>query len=231
MVGGAEAVGALHRSASRLIPGARDGHARLPGARFVRPVVAQIGPMGGRGERLGGALGAAIVQDVKEEGGFTLPSFGTFTVRKITARKALNPRTGEPVKVKAGKRCASSPARTSRGPSSRQAPAEPVRWGQCDDVCRRCRCATGQVGGLPRKEPASRRLPAGTSQLCAGVPEIPTAVETGRGPRAFSPQPLKDRISGAQDHETTPCHERNRGRGLCLARERAALLTVPHHLQ
>ena len=32
-----------------------------------------------------------------------LSSFGTFTVRKTKARKALNPATGEPVKVKAGK--------------------------------------------------------------------------------------------------------------------------------
>jgi DNA-binding protein HU-beta len=46
---------------------------------------------------------AAIVRELKKEGGFTLPSFGTFTVRKTKARKALNPRTGEPVKVKAGK--------------------------------------------------------------------------------------------------------------------------------
>lgn len=46
---------------------------------------------------------AAIVREMKKEGGFTLPSFGTFTVRKTKARKALNPRTGEPVKVKAGK--------------------------------------------------------------------------------------------------------------------------------
>ncbi len=45
----------------------------------------------------------AIVRDLKKEGGFTLPSFGTFTVKKTKARKALNPRTGEPVKVKAGK--------------------------------------------------------------------------------------------------------------------------------
>ena len=45
----------------------------------------------------------AIVREIKKEGGFTLPSFGTFTVRKTKARKALNPRTGEPVKVKAGK--------------------------------------------------------------------------------------------------------------------------------
>jgi DNA-binding protein HU-beta len=46
---------------------------------------------------------AAIVHEMKKEGGFTLPSFGTFSVAKTKARKALNPRTGEPVKVKAGK--------------------------------------------------------------------------------------------------------------------------------
>jgi len=46
---------------------------------------------------------AAIVRELKKEGGFTLPSFGTFRVAKTKARKALNPRTGEPVKVKAGK--------------------------------------------------------------------------------------------------------------------------------
>ena len=40
---------------------------------------------------------------MKKQGGFTLPSFGTFRVAKTKARKALNPRTGEPVKVKAGK--------------------------------------------------------------------------------------------------------------------------------
>ena len=45
----------------------------------------------------------AIVREMKREGGFTLPSFGTFRVTKTKARKALNPRTGEPVKVRAGK--------------------------------------------------------------------------------------------------------------------------------
>jgi DNA-binding protein HU-beta len=50
-----------------------------------------------------GDLLAAIVKELKQNGSFTLPSFGTFTVRKTKARKALNPRTGEPVKVKAGK--------------------------------------------------------------------------------------------------------------------------------
>ena len=45
----------------------------------------------------------AIVKELKSSGGFTLPGFGTFRVAKTKARKALNPRTGEPVKVKAGK--------------------------------------------------------------------------------------------------------------------------------
>ena len=45
----------------------------------------------------------AIVKEMKRTGKFTLPSFGTFTVRKTKARKALNPRTGESVRVKAGK--------------------------------------------------------------------------------------------------------------------------------
>jgi DNA-binding protein HU-beta len=45
----------------------------------------------------------AIVKELKKEGGFTLPSFGTFTVRKTKARKGVNPRSGEPIKVKAGK--------------------------------------------------------------------------------------------------------------------------------
>ena len=45
----------------------------------------------------------AIVTEMKREGSFTLPSFGTFRVARTKAREALNPRTGEPVKVKAGK--------------------------------------------------------------------------------------------------------------------------------
>ncbi len=48
-------------------------------------------------------LVSAIVKEMKKNGGFTLPSFGTFTVRKTKARKGMNPRTGEPVKIKAGK--------------------------------------------------------------------------------------------------------------------------------
>ena len=49
------------------------------------------------------ALLDSIVKELKKSAKFTLPGFGTFTVRKRKARKALNPRTGEPVKVKPGK--------------------------------------------------------------------------------------------------------------------------------
>ena len=45
----------------------------------------------------------AIVKELKKNGKFTLPSFGTFTVKKTKARKGVNPRSGEPIKVKAGK--------------------------------------------------------------------------------------------------------------------------------
>lgn len=53
--------------------------------------------------RAAGDLMTAIVKELKKAGGFTLPSFGTFVVRKTKARKALNPRTGEAIRVKAGK--------------------------------------------------------------------------------------------------------------------------------
>ena len=46
---------------------------------------------------------AAIVGRLKKTGKFTLPSFGTFRVARGKAHAALNPRTGEKVKVKAHK--------------------------------------------------------------------------------------------------------------------------------
>jgi len=58
---------------------------------------------GAAANRAAGDLMAAIVKELKKSGKFTLPSFGTFTVRKTKARKGLNPRTGEAIKVKAGK--------------------------------------------------------------------------------------------------------------------------------
>ncbi len=61
------------------------------------------GLTGTASNRAAGDLMAAIVKELKKNGRFTLPSFGTFIVRKTKARKGLNPRTGEPIKVKAGK--------------------------------------------------------------------------------------------------------------------------------
>jgi DNA-binding protein HU-beta len=43
-----------------------------------------------------------IVKELKKSGKFTLPGFGTFRVQRTRARKALNPRTGAPIRVKAG---------------------------------------------------------------------------------------------------------------------------------
>ena len=58
---------------------------------------------GAAANRAAGFLLDSIVKELKKSGKFTLPSFGTFTVRKTRARKGLNPRTGEAIKVKAGK--------------------------------------------------------------------------------------------------------------------------------
>ena len=45
----------------------------------------------------------AIVAKLKKTGKFTLSSFGTFTVHRTKARKALNPQTGASIRVRAGK--------------------------------------------------------------------------------------------------------------------------------
>src|ERR1700712_5272257 len=71
---------------------------------FLAAVIQESADLTGvAANRAAADLIAAIVKELKTTGGFTLPSFGTFRVVKTKARKALNPRTGEPVKVKAGK--------------------------------------------------------------------------------------------------------------------------------
>ena len=44
-----------------------------------------------------------IVEQLKRDGKFNLPGFGTFTVAKTKAYIGRNPRTGERIEVKAGK--------------------------------------------------------------------------------------------------------------------------------
>ncbi|HVL76518.1 MAG TPA: HU family DNA-binding protein [Noviherbaspirillum sp.] len=44
-----------------------------------------------------------IGTDLKKTGRFAYPSLGTFTVTQRAARKGRNPKTGEPLKIKASK--------------------------------------------------------------------------------------------------------------------------------
>jgi DNA-binding protein HU-beta len=71
---------------------------------FLAEVIqSSAGLTGLAANRAASDLMSAIVRELKKSGRFTLPSFGTFVVRKTKARKGLNPRTGEAIKVKAGK--------------------------------------------------------------------------------------------------------------------------------
>jgi DNA-binding protein HU-beta len=71
---------------------------------FIASVIQEsTGCTGVMATAVAGDLIDAIVGELKKEAGFTLPSFGTFRVVKTKARKGINPRTGEPVKIKAGK--------------------------------------------------------------------------------------------------------------------------------
>ncbi len=71
---------------------------------FIAQVLQESATLTGTAaNRAAGDLMGAIVKEMKKNGKFTLPSFGTFTVKKTKARKGLNPRTGEAIKVKAGK--------------------------------------------------------------------------------------------------------------------------------
>ncbi|MDD2859504.1 MAG: HU family DNA-binding protein [Acidiphilium sp.] len=64
--------------------------------------------------RAAGDLIDAIKSELKTRGKFTLPGFGTFTVQKTKARKAVDPRNGQPVKVEAGKTVRFKPSPTLR---------------------------------------------------------------------------------------------------------------------
>jgi DNA-binding protein HU-beta len=71
---------------------------------FIAQVLQESADLTGTAaNRAAGDLMDAIIKQMRRAGKFTLPSFGTFTVRKTRARKALNPRTGESIRVKSGK--------------------------------------------------------------------------------------------------------------------------------
>ena len=71
---------------------------------FIAQVIQESASLtGAAANRAAGHLMDAIVKELRRSGKFTLPSFGTFIVRKTKARTGMNPRTGESIKVRAGK--------------------------------------------------------------------------------------------------------------------------------
>lgn len=71
--------------------------------RFLTDVIQQSsGLTGVASGKLAAEIIAAIKAEITENGRFSLPDFGSFTVRETPKRSALNPRTGEKVAVKAG---------------------------------------------------------------------------------------------------------------------------------
>ena len=72
--------------------------------KFIAEVIQDsTGISGVAANEAAGDLMDAIVAEMKKNKGFTLPGFGSFKVAKTKARKGVNPRTGEAIKVKAGK--------------------------------------------------------------------------------------------------------------------------------
>jgi len=51
-----------------------------------------------------------MVKVIKKEKRFAVPGFGTFTVRTRKAKTGRNPKTGEPIKIKASKTIGFKPA-------------------------------------------------------------------------------------------------------------------------
>ncbi len=71
--------------------------------KFLTDVIQKHSEMTGvAANRLAADIIAAIKNEITGQGRFSLPDFGSFTVRETPKRSALNPRTGEKVAVKAG---------------------------------------------------------------------------------------------------------------------------------
>ena len=71
---------------------------------FIAAVIQQSTEIGrAAANRAAGDLITGIVRMLNKTGKFTLSSFGTFTVHRTKARKALNPQTGASIRVRAGK--------------------------------------------------------------------------------------------------------------------------------
>ena len=53
---------------------------------------------------------AALATGIKKDKRFSMPGFGTFTVRARKARKGINPQTGQAINIKASKTCTFKPS-------------------------------------------------------------------------------------------------------------------------
>jgi DNA-binding protein HU-beta len=71
--------------------------------KFLTDVIQQSSDLSGvAAGRLAADIITVIKEQIVENGRFSLPDFGAFTVRETPKRTALNPGTGEKVAVKAG---------------------------------------------------------------------------------------------------------------------------------
>ena len=100
--------------------------------RFLTDVIQQsTGMTGVASGRLAAELIAAIKAEITQTGRFTLPDFGSFTVRETPKRTVLNPKTGRRSQSRRAPRCASRwhpRLRPRRCPSSRSPDARPPAW-------------------------------------------------------------------------------------------------------
>ncbi len=70
---------------------------------IAETIQAELEITGVAANRAAGAVLAALARTLKKEGKGAIVGFGTLRVAKARAGTALNPRTGQKVKVKAGK--------------------------------------------------------------------------------------------------------------------------------
>ena len=71
--------------------------------KFIATVIQEAAGLSGvASTQLAGQIIEAIKAEVVTTGRFSVPDFGSFTVRETPKRSALNPKTGEKVAVKAG---------------------------------------------------------------------------------------------------------------------------------
>ena len=66
-------------------------------------------------EQAVGAVLDSIAKGVRKDGSVQLIGFGTFEIRKRAARKGINPKTKEPIQIKASKTVAFKPSSSLKG--------------------------------------------------------------------------------------------------------------------